>query len=425
MKNISTANKGLKALAKENPALVENKFGYDVPGYMYGGIANFASGGSSVFGPASLSNPMLAAGPTINLPKNLPGKSIDIDAMDFSVEPLDIDYDIDDFDAEKTAYENYMEATRTAEDDARDDLIGFEGSSELFEDVAEGVEEDKDKERKRKMEVMGEMLEMIGASSDFSPLVRSQIIKGSEASIPEIRRYAGGGIASMMPMEMREGGMTFNPFLDGMENRFGEFDPRDYLKNVLGIEDIDSDFGLTDEEIAEKDAERAAATLARAYGAPSSGITSLSMGYGDTRPGASISIDAKDTTPDVYKFYPSEVSKIYAQAKGVPFSPLVAPPKEATYVEALQPRRIASQLYAKDGTFVERDQLVTGPGGERGDQIPAMLSDGEFVTNSAAVRGMGIAAGADPNDEYEQRLMGAREMYKMQKFGEEVAKMLR
>ena len=430
MKNISTANKGLKALAKKNPALVENKFGYDVPGYMYGGIANFANGGSSVFGPASLSNPMLAAGPTINLPKNLPGKSIDIDAMDFSVQPLDIDYDIDDFDAEKTAYENYMEATRTAEDDARDDLIGFEGSSELFEDVAEGV---KDRERKRKMEVMGEMLEMIGASSDFSPLVRSQIIKGSQASIPEIRRYAGGGIASMMPMEMRRGGMTYNPFLDGIEDRimfnyqndrYG-FDPRDYIKNVLGIEDIDTNFGLSEEEIAEREAEREAATLARAYGAPSSGITSLSMGYRDTRPGASISIDAKDKTPDVYKFYPSEVSKIYAQAKGVPFSPLVAPPKEATYVEALQPRRIASQLYAKDGTFVERDQLVTGPGGERGDQIPAMLSDGEFVTNSAAVRGMGIAAGADPNDEYEQRLMGAREMYKMQKFGEEIAKMLR
>lgn len=434
MKNISTANKGLQALAKKSPALVENKFGYDVPGYMYGGIANFASGGSSVFGPASLSNPMLAAGPTINLPKNLPGKSIDIDAMDFSVEPLDIKYDAENpYDISDSVYENYMKATRTAEDDARDDLIGFEGSSELFEDVAEGVEEDKDRERKRKMEVMGEMLEMIGASSDFSPLVRSQIIEGSQASMPEIRRYAGGGIASMMPMEMREGGSTYNPFLDGIEDkimfnyqddRYG-FDPRDYLKNVLGIKDVDTDFGLTEEEIAAKEAERAAATLARAYGAPSSGITSLSMGYGDTRPGASISIDAKDKTPDVYKFYPSEVSKIYAQAKGVPFSPLVAPPKEATYVEALQPRRIASQLYAKDGTFVERNQLVTGPGGERGDQIPAMLSDGEFVTNSAAVRGMGIAAGADPNDEYEQRLMGAREMYKMQKYGEEIAKMLR
>jgi hypothetical protein len=74
--------------------------------------------------------------------------------------------------------------------------------------------------------------------------------------------------------------------------------------------------------------------------------------------------------------------------------------------------------------YPRRQELITGPGGERGDEIPAMLSDGEFVTNSAAVRGMGIAAGADPQDEYEQRLLGAREMYKMQKFGEEIAQQL-
>jgi len=181
------------------------------------------------------------------------------------------------------------------------------------------------------------------------------------------------------------------------------------------------------DDLGEEDSEEAMANaLARAYGAPSEGIGAYarSMGYRDTKPGANISIDAKDVTPDVYRFYPSEVSKIYSQAKGTPFSPLVAPPREATFVDDLQPRRIASQLYAKDGTFVERDQLVTGPGGEKGDQIPAMLSDGEFVTNSAAVRGMGIAAGADPQDEYEQRLLGAREMYKMQKFGEEIAQQL-
>jgi len=187
-----------------------------------------------------------------------------------------------------------------------------------------------------------------------------------------------------------------------------------YFKDVLGIDT---------ENVNEEDM---ATAIARAYGAPSKGIGSYarSMGYQNTTPGAPISIDAQDKTPDAYRFYPSEVSKIYAQAKGVPFSPLVAPPREATYVDALQPRRIASQLYAKDGTFVDRDELVTGPGGEKGDKIPAMLSDGEFVTNSAAVRGMGIAAGADPNDEYEQRLIGAREMYKMQKFGEEIAKQL-
>lgn len=258
MKNLETANKGIKALAKQEPALVENRFGYDVPGYMYGGIARFQYGG-----PAGRFN-------------------------------IDQDY---------------------------------------------------------------------------------------------IRRY---------------------------------------YEDILGM-DVD--------DLGEEDSEEAMANaLARAYGAPSEGIGpyARSMGYRDTTPGAPISIDAQDKTPDAYRFYPSEVSKIYAQAKGVPFSPLVAPPKEATFIDDMQPRRIASQLYAKDGTYVEadvedfpeRDELVTGPGGERGDKIPAMLSDGEFVTNSAAVRGMGIAAGANPNDEYEQRLFGAREMYKMQKFGEEIAKKL-
>jgi len=258
MKNLETANKGIKALAKKEPSLVENRFGYDVPGYMYGGIARFQFGG-----PAGGFN-------------------------------IDQDY---------------------------------------------------------------------------------------------IRRY---------------------------------------------YEDI---LGMNVDDLGEEDSEEAIANaLARAYGAPSEGIGSYarSMGYRDTTPGAPISIDAQDKTPDAYRFYPSEVSKIYAQAKGVPFSPLVAPPKEATFIDDMQPRRIASQLYAKDGTYVEanvedfpeRDELVTGPGGERGDKIPAMLSDGEFVTNSAAVRGIGLAAGADPNDEYEQRLLGAREMYKMQKFGEEIAKKL-
>ena len=258
MKNLETANKGIKALAKKEPALVENKFGYDVPGYMYGGIARLQFGGP------------------------IGGFNIDQDY---------------------------------------------------------------------------------------------------------IRRY---------------------------------------YEDILGM-DVD--------DLGEEDSEEAMANaLARAYGAPSEGIGpyARSMGYSNTTPGAPISIDAQDKTPDAYRFYPSEVSKIYAQAKGVPFSPLVAPPKEATFIDDMQPRRIASQLYAKDGTYVEadvedfpeRDELVTGPGGERGDKIPAMLSDGEFVTNSAAVRGMGIAAGANPNDEYEQRLFGAREMYKMQKFGEQIAKQL-
>ena len=111
--------------------------------------------------------------------------------------------------------------------------------------------------------------------------------------------------------------------------------------------------------------------------------------------------------------------------KGVPFSPLVAPPKEATFIDSMQPRRIKSQLYAADGKFVDRSELITGPGGERGDKIPAMLSDGEFVVNAKAVRGMGVAAGADPQDEYQQRLEGARQMYALQKEGEQMMRKYR
>ena len=329
-----------------------------------------------------------------------------------------------------------------------------------------------------------------------------------------------------------------------------------YARDVLGINIAEEDqTGLSPEEI---EAKLAASRLARGYGS-SGGMGTGGSNYTSTTPGAPISIDARDETPDAYRFYPSEVSKLYSQMKGVPFSPLVAPPKEATYIDSMQPRKIKSQLYAKDGTYVnanpalssymkdaihtkyfkmptaplrmginaadklfgnrpilggitnalsgglnrmddftrslldketykqrneqaneqeneqvnelinqqvneqtdkrrmelprftqdrdaifqenveafrdrdstqmmadggfpEREELVTGPGGEKGDKIPAMLSDGEFIFNSAAVRGMGIMSGASPDDEYEQRLMGARKMYEFQKEAEEMAK---
>jgi len=580
MKNISTANKGLKALAKENPALVENKFGYDVPGYQDGDLVDFlnADPEQRIFGiETQIRNLMLdyqdavknkdkdkaqrlnqeinnLDAQKIQIISQMRGSGMPDDRASLGTQNLydlrfresmklkdpdlirkeqeyirnradaDIDFikaagllndskDSDFFENEIEILKNvrdyadggiaaYAEGTGPFGASGFSDFIktmmgGSDESKTLLEsgeleimdmDVPETVEgrssldkgiiglKDAEEESKEDLDDLfgedifgdeGEALEYgvdYGPGTDKTlsdailennqeqgimslkgsmkgPDLAKQVIAGqsiaslgaSNASvIPGARRFAGGGIASIMPIEMREGGMSYNPFLDGIEDRimfnynddrYG-FDPRDYLKNVLGIQDVDSDFGLTDEEIAEKQAQQAMSRLARAYGASGDGISSLSMGYQDTMPGASISIDAKDVTPDVYKFYPSEVSKIYAQAKGVPFSPLVSPPKEATFIEDLQPRRIASQLYAKDGTFVDRDKLVTGPGGERGDKIPAMLSDGEFVTNAAAVRGIGLALGADPKDEYEQRLIGAREMYKMQKLGEQFANTL-
>jgi hypothetical protein len=213
-----------------------------------------------------------------------------------------------------------------------------------------------------------------------------------------------------------------NPFLDF--SGFTDEELEDYLE-AIGDQNAANSITYDD-------------AFARGYGAPQAdriaeGTAPSKLNYEDTPsnilPGADIRIYARDENPAAYKFYPSEVSKLYSQMKGVPFSPLVAPPKEATYVDSLQPRRIQSQLYAKDGTYVNstdefprRQELITGPGGERGDEIPAMLSDGEFVTNAAAVRGMGIMAGANPEDEYEQRLLGARQMYDYQRQAEEMAK---
>ena len=61
---------------------------------------------------------------------------------------------------------------------------------------------------------------------------------------------------------------------------------------------------------------------------------------------------------------------------------------------------------------------IAGPGTERSDDIPAMLSDGEFVVNAKALRGIGKMDGAN-GDKEEQRQKGARMMYAMQQAGEQ------
>lgn len=445
MKKISQGNKGIQALAKKNPSLVEDKFGYDVPGYMYGGMPMSYMGGGDVrymaeggFNFSSLNNmnpktPTMTPGSVINsspinIPDNFQGDARGIEAIlsgnmigsdqnnvmdpNFKFEPdLSVEYDEDNpYDLNKSDYDNYMNATRTVEDDARDDLklavqnAKDEASLEKKERILEGIAS------------LGEIESMSGM--DSSPTMSGGYSIGGTGATPvKIQRFRMGGITSIQP--------KFN-----FEN---DFDINDYMENVLGIGgrgrggkggrgigDFPELDELTEEEMAERQARAAAARIALGYGSQGGAGVIGRSSYSDTTPGASISIDARDETPDAYRFYPSEVSKLYSQMKGVPFSPLVAPPKEATYIDSLKPRRIQSQLYAADGKFVDRSELITGPGGERGDKIPAMLSDGEFVVNAEAVRGMGVAAGANPQDEYEQRLEGARQMYALQKEGEQM-----
>jgi hypothetical protein len=53
------------------------------------------------------------------------------------------------------------------------------------------------------------------------------------------------------------------------------------------------------------------------------------------------------------------------------------------------------------GGYPRRTGQIAGPGTEKSDSIPAMLSDGEFVMTARAVRGMGKGSRRD----------GAKKMY--------------
>ena len=65
---------------------------------------------------------------------------------------------------------------------------------------------------------------------------------------------------------------------------------------------------------------------------------------------------------------------------------------------------------------------AAGKGNEEKDTMLAQLADGEFVTKSKAVRGAGIALGANPNDKKQQRELGARFFYKQMADFDKLAK---
>ena len=93
-------------------------------------------------------------------------------------------------------------------------------------------------------------------------------------------------------------------------------------------------------------------------------------------------------------------------------------PAQVTYYDKTLGRYGAASPTLADGgdvNFPRKEKLVEGPGTEKSDDIPAMLSDGEFVMTSAAVRGLGALNGADKGDKIEQRRKGAKVMQGMMK----------
>lgn len=69
-----------------------------------------------------------------------------------------------------------------------------------------------------------------------------------------------------------------------------------------------------------------------------------------------------------------------------------------------------------EGGFSRKNGKIEGPGTETSDDIPAMLSDGEFVVNARTVRGLGESMGA--KDDADARERGSSFLYSLQdKYG--------
>ena len=68
--------------------------------------------------------------------------------------------------------------------------------------------------------------------------------------------------------------------------------------------------------------------------------------------------------------------------------------------------------YADGGDFPRKNGKIAGPGTETSDEVPAMLSDGEFVINARTVRGLGAAMGAKGKEEERDR--GSKFLYSIQ-----------
>ena len=75
------------------------------------------------------------------------------------------------------------------------------------------------------------------------------------------------------------------------------------------------------------------------------------------------------------------------------------------------------QIGLNKGGFPRKNGKIAGPGTETSDDIPAMLSDGEFVINAKTVRGLGRAMGGEGTKESRDR--GSKFLYSLQrKYGD-------
>ncbi len=82
------------------------------------------------------------------------------------------------------------------------------------------------------------------------------------------------------------------------------------------------------------------------------------------------------------------------------------------YGPSLMGRKNGGIINLQRGGFPRKNGKIAGPGTETSDDIPAMLSDGEFVINAKTVRGLGAAMGGKGKQDTRDR--GSKFLYSLQ-----------
>ena len=418
MKDIKENKKGLKSLAAERPDVVK-KMGYDPESFYAGGLAMLAEGGdvasqiARLLGdfqdeetdamPGSIGMPIGASKPDVNIL----GKS--------SMDPDDA---IEE-------YKKRQEIEELSDQKKDEELLGLSEGG-ILDNLRRGI-------AKIGSFIPGSM----GESFDSSPSV--ELTDEAEKGIKEIIKEATGEDAEELTDEDKtkilagEGDKNIKSKKDkalGIAEALGGLADampqgmmsRGFVGQAIGPSQVPfRRVGMANGGLMDLLSLIDESPLSEEEKAVQKQLINLQIGQ-QTLPLSPQYVASDAPYKAVYRPYFSEVTKAYNAARpNQPFSAMVAPPQERVdFNLGLQadgrlaaPRRVAGIEYAADGMlidgkfFPEEDNLVSGPGGEREDKIPAMLSDGEFVVNARTVRGLGMQMGADPMDLEEQKDIGA------------------
>ena len=140
-------------------------------------------------------------------------------------------------------------------------------------------------------------------------------------------------------------------------------------------------------------------------------------GYGPGRSVAPEGTYAPTPQVDPRWFHPDNPRFLRPDVQGVKTGALIHKLPSKTKVDENNPKN-----YKRTSGKLVVDSA--GKGSENKDTMLAQLADGEFVTKSKAVRGAGLALGANPKDKKQQKDLGARYFYKQMAEFDKLAKQM-